>query len=273
MEPRFARFDEGLFYTLKPGRFTFSNREFSVGFDVNPLGVRDDDLSLRAPEIVVLGDSYAMGWGVEQHEAFASVLEVQTGHTVLNAGVSSYGTPRELRMLDRIDTSRLRTLVIQYCVNDAGENLSFERHGNTLVVDGPAKYDEVVSGYQNAKRYFFGRHALKRLWMSLSRQPVADGGGSPARQAKLFLNTLRHGSSKDLKQVTIVVFDVGLNNAFVTALDTLKREPAYPPHIRAMTVLDLSTQLTRSDYFNLDDHLNAGGHRIVAREIMKVLPD
>ena len=155
LEPRFARFDEGLFYTLKPGRFTFSNREFSVGFDVNPLGVRDDDLSLRAPEIVVLGDSYAMGWGVEQHEAFASVLEVQTGHTVLNAGVSSYGTPRELRMLDRIDTSRLRTLVIQYCVNDAGENLSFERHGNRLVVDGPAKYDEVVSGYQNAKRYFF----------------------------------------------------------------------------------------------------------------------
>ena len=51
----------------------------------------------------MLGDSYAMGWGVEQGESFPEILEAATGLRVLNAGVPSYGTPRELLMLERLD--------------------------------------------------------------------------------------------------------------------------------------------------------------------------
>ena len=54
----------------------------------------------------MLGDSHAMGWGVEQEEALPQVLARKSGRKVLNAAVSSYGTVREMLMLDRLDTSR-----------------------------------------------------------------------------------------------------------------------------------------------------------------------
>jgi hypothetical protein len=122
IDPAAIRWDAELGYTLRPGEFRFSNTEFSTSYRVNSLGPRDDEASLHQPEVVVLGDSFAMGWGVEQNETFAQVLERLTGLRVLNAGVSSYGTVRELRMLARVDTSATSWVVIQFCNNDFFEN-------------------------------------------------------------------------------------------------------------------------------------------------------
>src|SRR5687768_4014732 len=58
-----GQYDPKLFYRLKPGECTFTNTEFSVLNQINRKGLRDDERSLEAPEIIVLGDSYTMGWG------------------------------------------------------------------------------------------------------------------------------------------------------------------------------------------------------------------
>ena len=42
---------------------------------INALIIQHDENSLDFPEIIFLGDSYAMGWGVEQEENFSSLLE------------------------------------------------------------------------------------------------------------------------------------------------------------------------------------------------------
>ncbi|HUG80890.1 MAG TPA: hypothetical protein VML01_04455, partial [Bryobacterales bacterium] len=55
--PECAEFDARLTYRLRPGACTFSELEFSTHYEINSLGVRDDEQSLDAPEIVVLGDS------------------------------------------------------------------------------------------------------------------------------------------------------------------------------------------------------------------------
>jgi lysophospholipase L1-like esterase len=120
--PECATYDETLTYTLRPGRCTFANREFITEYAINALGVRDDEQSMDQPRVVALGDSVTMGWGVEQHEAFPSVFERMTGWRTLNAGVSSYGTVRELRMLQRIDRRNLTHVLIQYSGNDVVEN-------------------------------------------------------------------------------------------------------------------------------------------------------
>ena len=130
MDERTARYDAELFYTLQPGAFMFSNPEFSTQYVVNRIGVRDNQRSLEQPEIVVAGDSYAMGWGVQQDESFPELLERRTGRRVLNAAVSSYGTVRERRLLDRVDLSRATTLVVQYAPNDFAENDEFKKRGN-----------------------------------------------------------------------------------------------------------------------------------------------
>ena len=61
--PEGGRFDSTLGYTLRPGRFFFSINEGTVECRINRLGVRDTEAALDSPQIIVLGDSYAWGWG------------------------------------------------------------------------------------------------------------------------------------------------------------------------------------------------------------------
>ena len=77
--PDCARHDPDLGYTLKPGTCVFSANEFSNRYKVNHQGLRDDEKSLQKPDIIVVGDSYAMGWGVNQEETFASTLQCCPG--------------------------------------------------------------------------------------------------------------------------------------------------------------------------------------------------
>src|SRR4029450_4017411 len=66
-------------YTLKPRTCTFGDLEFKNTFNVNRVGVRDDEASLDGPEIIVLGDSHAMGWWVAQRQTLSLVLARKWG--------------------------------------------------------------------------------------------------------------------------------------------------------------------------------------------------
>ncbi|HEU5146194.1 MAG TPA: hypothetical protein VFT90_05750, partial [Chryseosolibacter sp.] len=70
-----AEYDPDFYYRFKPGSCIFENREFSVVNHFNSAGLRDDEGSLDNPSIVVMGDSFTMGWGVSQEDAFPQVLE------------------------------------------------------------------------------------------------------------------------------------------------------------------------------------------------------
>lgn len=99
----------------------FANLEFATRVRTNRQGFRDDDASLEDPEILVLGDSYAFGWGVEQHETLEAELERRLGRRALNLAVAGYGTTQELLQLQRWAQDhdlRGRTAVIQFYGND-----------------------------------------------------------------------------------------------------------------------------------------------------------
>ena len=83
-DERFAfnpyRPDGRLGFTLRPGaRVRHADRDFSVAVAVNALGARGPERSRSKPpgtaRILLLGDSFAFGWGVEQHETFGARLE------------------------------------------------------------------------------------------------------------------------------------------------------------------------------------------------------
>ena len=173
-EPGCARYDPGVTYTLKRGGCTFGNIEFTNEYRVNRQGLRDTDADLDSPEIVVLGDSHAMGWGVEQEQTLVSVVERQSRRKTLDAAVSSYATVREMRMLDRLDTSRLKYLVIQYADNDLPENRTFQRKG-TLPIMSEEQYPE-------------DRRVLRRAAALLPRQvrlsPVHEGAAPRGARAR-----------------------------------------------------------------------------------------
>src|SRR6476469_4920448 len=57
--PECAQYHVWLGYTLRPGTCTFSGPEFSTKLEMNSLGLRDDERSTHAPEVIVIGDSFA----------------------------------------------------------------------------------------------------------------------------------------------------------------------------------------------------------------------
>ncbi len=156
-----AKYDKELFYTLKPGNCIFNLAESSESYSINSLGVRDDENSLIQPEIIFLGDSFTMGWGVSNEETYVKILENNSKKKILNAGIASYGTAREMGLLKRIDTSKLNYLIVQYCPNDFEENLSYIQNGYKLNVSSEEKYNELVNLEKKKSEYFFGKHLIQ----------------------------------------------------------------------------------------------------------------
>jgi hypothetical protein len=130
-----------------------------VEYAINSLGVRDDEAALNNPEIVVVGDSQAMGWAVGKEQTFSALIGKETGKKVLNTGVSSYGTAREMIMLNRVARGRLKYLIIQYSDNDYDENRYFAGN-NQMNISSAEKYQQVCRFHQNNTRYYPGKHLL-----------------------------------------------------------------------------------------------------------------
>jgi len=279
-DPNCARYDPNLAYTLKPGVCTFENREFSTVVSVNRLGVRDDERSLDAPDVVVVGDSHAMGWGVDQDKTIARVVARRSGLKVLDAALSSYGTVREMRMLDRVDTSRMKVLMIQYSDNDMPENRTFRQDGDHLPIMSEAQYQNIVRYYLSQRVYYPGKY-LYRLFMKMLRleEPEPDQVQmvpiSPSDEANLFVYVLVHGSHTPLNGVQVIVFEINeqLNppRPFIAALERVKHDEANAPFVQQLATLDTTQVLTRQDFYSLDDHMNAHGHELVGEALVKLI--
>lgn len=73
---------------------------------INAAGFRGREVQLpkpkRAKRILVLGDSNAFGYGVNEEERFSNLLEQRlAGYEVVNLGVFGYGTDQEAILLER----------------------------------------------------------------------------------------------------------------------------------------------------------------------------
>jgi lysophospholipase L1-like esterase len=281
MDERFARYDPELLYTLRPGRFVFAQREFAHEFRVNSLGVRDEELALDGPEIVVIGDSIAMGWGVAQDDTFPALIARVTGRRVLNAAVSSYGTVREMRMLERVDRRRLAWLIVQYNGNDVGENQAFVEHGLRHVPSPREEFDEIAARYGRRRAYYPGkytREAVRRLQRGLRDRmaPRArrDPAPAPADEADAFLAALLHAGSVDFERVRLVIVEVTAEDIPATLVPALRARltrPGLPAGIRTAALLDVGARLSPDCFYVLDDHPNAQGHRLIAEAVLAAL--
>jgi hypothetical protein len=282
--PDCSRYDSGLFYTLIPGqKFAFNNMEFRTDYRTNSKGLRDDELSLKKPEIIVLGDSYAMGWGVQQDETFAQQLEKITGKNVLNAAMSSYGTARELKSFYTLDTSRLQYLIIQYCRNDVEENKQFFKDKNKLLISAAGVYDKAVRFEYWSKHYFPGKHfstlgkwyikiKLSEFWKKTF--PHSSTFSTDSTEMKLqegaqsFIDIL-YNSSLNFDKLKVFVIDMNnlesMNDKFVEKADSIRYQVKYKGRFKSNLVfIRISSMLKKEDYYILDPHLRPSGHKKIA---------
>ena len=278
--PDCARYDPDVTYTLKPGGCTFGNLEFDNKYDVNHVGLRDSEDDLVAPEVIVIGDSHAMGWGVDQDQSFPRVMARTLGVKTLNAAVSSYATVREMRMLDRLDTSHMKVLVIQYADNDQPENRAFRDEHNQLAITGQAPYQTIVDHYMAQRGYYPGKYVW-RLFMKVTRleKPEPDQLKmevlDPDVEAGLFLNALEHAGKTPLDGVQVVVLEVnqelGHPKRFIAAVDKVARGDTHPAWVRRLLTFDTTSVLKDDDFYVLDDHMNAKGHEAVGTGLATVV--
>ena len=131
-EDEYCVYDELLGWRGKPNfdGVHYRDRLPRTRITMNSRGWRDRERPYEKPQgvrrIVVLGDSFAMGLGVEQQEAFPNLLEQEffkQGVEVINLGMNGYSTDQELLTLMREGVRYQPDLVIVvYFHNDLSDN-------------------------------------------------------------------------------------------------------------------------------------------------------
>ncbi len=108
----------------KPGRWCYrytTNRYHHRGPAVTPAQAS------ATRNVVVLGDSYSFGIGVNDGEEFPSILQQQLGATfgVVNLSAGGWGLTQEIRRFYDLGASyHPQEVIVQFCLNDLTDDLS-----------------------------------------------------------------------------------------------------------------------------------------------------
>ncbi len=269
---------EQLIYVPKLGGCDFSNPEFhtTLTFDKKgrTLPNRTESSNPYKSGIAVLGDSFAMGWGVNDDQTFANVIQAYTDKPVYNLGVSSYGTDREIKrlimskLIDNVDT-----IIIQYCENDINENLAV--NNQQLHEIERIKFEKIfnqkpsLNSYEKIKLILISvRAAAGEPFKLLKRLFIGSTNKGDFLKHQLAIEKVLDHYESELANKKILIFYVnGYQADYVS----------FPNSKSSLTNLDITyydfqkNHLTKSDFYPIDGHLNANGHYNLGKAIVDFL--
>jgi lysophospholipase L1-like esterase len=145
---------------VRRGVYRFEYTSNAQGFrgELVPPSLRDG----RA-HVVLLGDSYTFGYGVNDADVFGTLLaqELRATHVVANLGSPGFGLGQEIRLFHDLGAQHEPSVVVlQWCENDLGDDV---RYPVTEIVDGRFEFRDVArrSAVDWAKS-LLSRSALQR---------------------------------------------------------------------------------------------------------------
>ena len=297
---QFSRYSPDLGYTLRPGSEGYhQDLEYKNKFSINKSGLRDDDNSLINPKIIFLGDSFTMGWGIDQNKTYAHLTGQMTGVKSLNAGISSYGTYREMLLLSKLQRDSCKVLVIQYCDNDLEENTARNDPESPRDPLTREKFEQVGifnrlnEGYFPMRfTYFFIREKdlFKQIFSSpgqiwrdskialtswISGKPMPDSkplaiksDAMVAEHTSQFFKILTKIRAVYDGHIVVLHLDGRYTKPeLISGFEAAGRE-SRDPNLHFLRACDV---LTGRDYYPVDGHLNEAGHRKIANQLTRII--
>jgi lysophospholipase L1-like esterase len=274
-DPRCAELNDYLIYQPKIGSCQFNNPEFETTLTFDDLGRKTPNRTSSKQEsgIAMIGDSFTMGWGVNDQETFSNVLQLKTDKPIYNLGVSSYGTDREIRRLIQSKLiSKIDTIVIQYCENDLNEN---EAIGDEVAYNGEkikfnASFSDSKSITTTEKISLILtslRAAISEPYKAIKRLVLGPATKGDFARHQLALHKVFNHYQDELKGKKILVFYLNGYEADYTNFPT-----GQDLNNQNITYFDFQKNLlSKQDFFSIDGHLNPLGHKNLGEAIAEHL--
>lgn len=262
--------------------------DYDVAVRINHHGLRDtrDISTVRPGDLVVVGDSFAWGWGVEENERFSNLLEAMTGRRTFNLSApTDLDGYAALLAYGRSLGARSSRIVVAVCM----ENDLRSYDGSPAT--GPASPATRLANWKlwlesRSAAYLLATTAIQRtLWL---RDLAVRAGLIVPNLAGVALNedasVIVESSADRLQSIaarhpTLVVLIpsralwVGANQA---AEDRVHRALVEALLGRGVETLDLRPALEAGGaplafHFANDGHWNPRGHRLAAEAIVRRL--
>jgi lysophospholipase L1-like esterase len=267
-----VEYDEELIYVPKIN-FTceFSNVEYKTNLNFDEEGRKSNyrkilkenltDSEFRKG-IAILGDSIAMGYGVNDDQVLSVLLEKKIKRPVYNLAVSSYATDREIIRLSKSKLiNYIDTIVIFYSENDIGENLAT----NNLYPTNNTQdsFNTLISSQSNSfsKIKKMIRYAIQIPLQELRRKTYYIDWREHEEQ---FIKVLKRYPFLHEKKIYVVV-----------APPSLDRRNYYknfePKYYKEYKLEFLYIQNDAKDYYLIDGHPNYKGHEKLAEFVYNKL--
>ncbi len=161
---------EHLGFRLVPSLKTrMSGPEYDVAVETNSMGFRDDEIGPKTGKrILLLGDSFAMGYGVSRGEIFADRLERDLGVDVVDAGTGGYEIVHQVQLLKEYGKSLAPDFVVYalYLGNDLAWNDQWERGSDgtlrSLVREYPVRQPREIKLLRLLHDFAYGLRAKSK---------------------------------------------------------------------------------------------------------------
>ncbi len=255
-----VEFDEDLVFVPKNTSCNFKNLEFDTKVTFDDSGRYSNHPESNRKGIAVIGDSHAMGWGMNDDETFSYLLEKKIQRPVYNLAVSGYGTIREIIRLEKSNLlDKVDTVIIQYCYNDVGENLDFKKNSYEVA---KKKFNMMVEGkpvgnykkLRKAVRY----SATIPFDIITEKNQLLDFDGHKI----ILLDLLKKYPSLNDKKI-IIFYVNGFNMKFFNFPKGKSK--------KMDNVYFIDMNIGEEYFFKIDGHLSSYGHSFVADELFKNL--
>ena len=282
--PAFTVYDPIYGKRLKPNlHATRIAPEFRFTINTNSFGMRDPEPTKPLTDgIVFVGDSFTMGYGVQDNEAFPALVRVglaSRGVTmpVLNTGMGNNGNGRWVKFLEHDAAKfRPRIVVFQVMANDFDDN--FAEHLFQLDSDGRLRELPIrpPSLARKAQTFVDDVPGLSYSYLVSLAWTAAE-----TIQSERAITSRESGLDDDLPsdELTFALVRTAVDKARATGANVIGllvglSGPRRAKTIeifkeRGLTCLDGPNRKDSPDmFFKVDGHWNAAGHRRAAELLL-----